>query len=293
MVLIYRSFRRAGSAERALVLHAMGIDYVLDRTIIGWRVLVPHEEEARAREQIRLYELENQPRPAVAHSAARPGAAIGAAVWVLVLMGVYFLESRYAFGIDWLNSGRLHVASIRAGEWWRAVTALTLHSDVPHMFVNIGFGAVFGIVLAREIGAGLAWLMILIGGTAGNLMNVIVQQPGHQAVGASTAVFAALGLLAAYLWTGRRLLRGSWARRLAPVVGGIILLAWFGTGDERTDIVAHLTGFIAGFAIGAVLGRLRRPERVPASDALRQWVLGGISLAGVALAWVLAVLVGT
>jgi rhomboid protease GluP len=288
MVLIYRSFRRAGSTERALVLHAMGIDYVLDRTIIGWRVLVAHEEEARAREQILLYELENQPRPAVVHTAARPGAAIAAAVWVLLLMGVYFLESRYAFGIDWLTSGRLHVASIRDGEWWRAVTALTLHSDVPHMLVNIGFGAVFGIVLAREIGAGLAWLMILIGGTAGNLMNVIVQQPGHLAIGASTAVFAALGLLAAYLWTGRRLLRGSWARRLAPVVGGIILLAWFGTGDERTDIVAHLTGFIAGFAIGAVLGRLRRPEHAPASDALRQWVLGGISLAGITLAWVLA-----
>jgi membrane associated rhomboid family serine protease len=120
------------------------------------------------------------------------------------------------------------------------------------------------------------------------LMNVIVQQPGHQAVGASTAVFAALGLLAAYLWTGRRLLRGSWARRLAPVVGGIVMLAWFGTGGERTDIVAHLTGFIAGFAIGAVLGRLVQPVRVPASDSSRQWVLGGISLAGIALAWVLA-----
>jgi membrane associated rhomboid family serine protease len=42
--------------------------------------------------------------------------------------------------------------------------------------------------------------------------------------------------------------------------GAIILLAWLGTGTERTDIVAHLTGFIAGFAIGALVGRSpRRP----------------------------------
>ena len=70
--------------------------------------------------------------------------------------------------------------------------------------------------MAREIGGGFAWLLILAGGAVGNLMNVIVQQPEHTAIGASTSVFAALGLLAAYLWTARRLIRDSWARRLAP-----------------------------------------------------------------------------
>jgi membrane associated rhomboid family serine protease len=92
----------------------------------------------------------------------------------------------------------------------------------------------------------LAWLLILIGGTVGNLMNVLVQRPWHTAIGASTAVFAALGLLAAYLWTGKQLIRDSWARRWAPVVGAVVMLAWLGTGGERTDIVAHLTGFLAG-----------------------------------------------
>jgi membrane associated rhomboid family serine protease len=198
---------------------------------------------------------------------------------------MFVVEMRHEFGLDWVGAGRLDVAAIRAGEWWRAITALTLHVDAPHLIGNIGFGAVFGILLAREIGSGLAWLLILAGGTAGNLMNVVVQRPTHTAIGASTAVFAALGLLAAYLWSGRRLIHNTWARRWAPVVGGIVMLAWFGTGGERTDIVAHLMGFLAGFGIGAVLGRTLAPGE-PGHRV--QWLLGGFSLLCVALAWGLA-----
>jgi hypothetical protein len=95
-------------------------------------------------------------------------------------------------------------------------------------------------------------------------------------------VFAALGLLAAYLWTGKQLIRDSWARRWAPVVGAVVLLAWLGTGGERTDIVAHLTGFLAGFAMGAVLGRV---VRLRAAAPMRQWLLGAVSVLGIMLAW--------
>ncbi len=287
MVVIYRSLRMRESTDRALVLHAMDIDHSLDRGVLGWRVSVPAHEESRGREQLYLYEQENRAaRPKPAHAAPRPGAAAGAVGWTFVLMIVFSLQSRHRFGIDWLAAGRLDVAAIEAGEWWRVITALTLHVDVAHLFVNIGFGAVFGTLLARQIGVGLAWLMILIGGATGNLMNALVQKPWHTAIGASTAVFAALGLLGAYLWTGRRLIHDGWARRWTPVVGAIVLLAWLGTGDERTDIVAHLTGFLAGFTVGALLGRVFKPGP---PDPIRQGLLGASGLLCVFLAWVFAV----
>ena len=287
MVVIYRSLRMRESADRALVLHAMDIDHSLDRGVLGWRVAVPAHEESRGREQLSLFESENRvARATPIEAAPRPGAAVGAVCWTFVLLAVFSLQSRHRFGIDWLAEGRLDVAAMYAGEWWRAITALTLHADIAHLFVNIGFGAVFGSLLARQIGVGLAWLMILIGGATGNLMNALVQQTWHTAIGASTAVFAALGLLGAYLWTGRRLIHDSWARRWTPVVGAIVLLAWLGTGDERTDIVAHLTGFLAGFGIGAVLGRVVNPGP---SDSRRQFVLGASALLFVLLAWRFAV----
>ena len=123
--------------------------------------------------------------------------------------------------------------------------------DAAHLFVNIGFGAIFGSLLTREIGTGYAWALIIAGGALGNVINVLVQRASHLSIGASTAVFSALGLLGAYLWTARRMLPHSWATRASPVVGAVILLGWLGTGDENTDIVAHLTGFVAGFVPGA------------------------------------------
>ncbi len=270
-------------ANRALVLQAMEIDHAVERDVLVWRVLVPEHAEARAREQLQLYEAENQAaRSTIKYTPPRPGAFIGAVIWAYVLLTVFALQGRYGFGFDWVEAGRVDVAAIREGEWWRAVTALTLHADAAHLFVNIGMGAVFGGLLAREVGVGLAWLLILIGGTGGNLMNVLVQRPWHTAIGASTAVFAALGLLAAYLWTGKRLIRDSWARRWTPVVGAVLLLAWLGTGGERTDIVAHLTGFLAGFGMGVVLGRVAQQRT---AKPMRQWLLGGVSLLSVMLAW--------
>lgn len=283
MVVMHRSLRMQECANRSLVLQAMGIEHAVERDVLVWRVLVPAYEEVRAREQLQLYEAENRAaRLTPTYTPPRPGALIGAVIWAYVLLTVFALQSRYGLGFDWVAAGRIEVAAIRGGEWWRAVTALTLHADVAHLVVNIGMGAVFGSLLAREIGVGLAWLLILIGGTVGNLMNVLVQRPWHTAIGASTAVFAALGLLAAYLWTGKQLIRDSWARRWAPVVGAVILLAWLGTGGERTDIVAHLTGFLAGFGMGAVLGRV---VRLRAAAPMRQWLLGAVSVLGIMLTW--------
>lgn len=283
MVVLHRSFGQPECREIALVLQAMDIEHAIERGIVGWRVVVPAHEEARAREQWRLYKLENRARPPRRMEAEpRPGALAGALAWAFVLMIFFSFQSNDGFGVDWSAAGHIDVAAVRAGEWWRTITALTLHGDRAHLFVNIGVGAIFGALLAREIGAGYAWLLILIGGAAGNLMNVFVQRPGHLSLGASTAVFAALGLLAAYLWTARRMLLHSWATRASPVVGAIILLAWLGTGTERTDIVAHLTGFIAGFAIGALVGR--SPRR-PGTKSGRQWLSAAATLLLLVVAW--------
>lgn len=286
MIVIHRSFRQPECRDYSLVLQAMNIEHELERGVFGWRVLVQEHDADFAREQWRLYQLENRSKPP-RHNAVRPrpGAAISAIGWAFTLMIFYSLQSNLAFGIDWTAAGRVDVTLVRAGEWWRTVTALTLHVDVAHLFVNIGFGAVFGSLLAREIGAGYAWALILIGGGIGNFMNVVVQRPAHISIGASTAVFAALGLLGAYLWTARRMLMHSWATRLSPVVGAVILLAWLGTGDENTDIVAHLTGFVAGFVPGAILGRLRHR---PGGDEARQWLTGAATLLSLVAAWSLA-----
>lgn len=286
MIVIYRSVRAQETSDRALVLLAMGIDHEIEYGLFGWRLGVPEHAEARAREQLQLWERENHRiGPMARHSPTQPGGGATAFAWAAILMLWYTMQTRYVFGVDWLAIGRADVALIVGGEWWRAATALMLHADIGHVMVNVGFGAVFGGLLAREIGGGLAGCMILFGGIVGNLMNAAVQGASHSSIGASTAVFAALGSLSAWLWLGRRLDQTGWARRSAPLVGALVLLAWLGTGDERTDIVAHLTGFIAGFVPGGMIGLKVRSIR---TSVRREMVLGGVALCVIVAAWLLA-----
>ena len=289
MVTIHRSIRGQEIHDRALVLLAMGIDHDIDHGMFGWRLGVPAHEETRAREQLRLWESENHRiGPLARYTPVQPGGVAMAFAWTAILMLGYTIQTRYLFDIDWVEIGRTDVVLMKAGQWWRAVTALMLHADIGHVWVNIGFGAVFGGLLAREIGGGLAACMVLFGGTVGNLMNAAVQRASHSSIGASTAVFAALGSLSAWLWLGRRLDQTGWARRAAPLVGAIVLLAWLGTGTERTDIVAHLTGFIAGFVPGGIIGlRVRSLTTTVRHEVL----LGGLALGGIVVAWALALVI--
>ena len=140
MKIIHRSFREQESRDRALVLRAMDIDHELDRGIVGWRIGVPPEEEANAREQWRLYDLENpvgRPPGAVPDHPVHKGAGAGTLCWALVMFGFFILQSRHGLGIDWARAGVLDVGAVRSGEWWRAVTALTLHVDAPHLFAQV------------------------------------------------------------------------------------------------------------------------------------------------------------
>jgi len=106
-------------------------------------------------------------------------------------------------------------------------------------------------------------------------------------VGASTAVFSALGAMSAYSWRERFALPQRWARRWGPLIAGVVLLGWTGAGGEGTDVdvVAHVGGFAVGALLGATaaLPRCRRAiRRVP------QWLAGAAALASIAIAWACA-----
>jgi membrane associated rhomboid family serine protease len=154
----------------------------------------------------------------------------------MLLVG--YLAGRAAFGYDWLDAGALLTGATRAGEFWRAVTALTLHLDVGHLLANLGFGTVFGLLAGQLLGPGVAWASVLAAAATANLLNAFIQPVTHSSVGASTAVFATLGLLSAYAWRKRAGQGDRWAYRWAPLVAGVILLGFTGAGGERTDVLA-------------------------------------------------------
>lgn len=286
-VEVYRSRSRAATRENALVLAAMGIEHVLLPAEDGFHLLLVSAGDAgRAQDQLLKYARENrfparEPRPPYRLVDSVIATMIAAALLVII----YAWSQQHAFFQDWLSRGAIQVGRMADGEWWRAVTALGLHADLGHLLSNLLFGSIFGVVLTQSIGPGLGWLCILVAGVAGNALNAAVHPAYHTAVGASTAVFAAVGLLSGLTWK-RRLRWRRGLRRWSPVAGGLMLLAYLGLSGERTDIGAHVAGFLTGGALGVVLAYAY--PRLPQNASFqRACGLSAVALFVLAWAWAL------
>ncbi|QEF98425.1 Rhomboid family protein [Stieleria maiorica] len=273
--------------ELRLVLEAAGIAAGAQSRRGRWRLIVAAEDVSAAQRELEEYRRENQSRSTetVSVTPTYAGAAIGVVVYAAVVVVIGLSTLPWGLGGDLFTPGEMQAGKVLAGDAWRCVTALTLHVDEGHLASNLLFGILFGFLAGRTVGGGIAWFSIVSAGAVGNWLNALVQQPEHRSVGASTAVFAALGLLVAAALRPRRSSGESLLRRWRPLVAGVMLLALIGVGGERTDVTAHVTGFFAGLLIGAISSRI--PTRWLA-DERTQWLAGLATFAVVTLAWVVA-----
>ncbi|MGB6449775.1 MAG: rhomboid family intramembrane serine protease [Steroidobacteraceae bacterium] len=287
-VEVYRSGRLADCEERAFMLTAVRVPSELARAGESYVLLVDPHTAAEARSHLLQYQKEVQrpggpapPPPPRLHAHAW----IGCALYSAVLIAVAYAVNNGIWRLDAFDVGELDAAAVQGGEWWRAWTALTLHFGPEHLAANLGAGIWFGYLAGRLLGPGVAWALIVNGGACADLLEGLLAVPSRRAAGASTAVFTALGLLAAYSWRQRRHLAPHWALGWSPLVAGLVLLGWLGTAGAETDIFAHLAGFAVGGVLGAVVATpllQRTLERAP------QWLAGLLALGPVALAWLWA-----
>jgi len=261
--------------ELALVLAAAGIEHQVIGRRGEWHLLVAPTEAEAAASTLEAYERERAAGPAPGDVAfeSYAGFHLAAALWAF-----YVVTGPAWRGSAWATAGAADGDRVLHGEPWRAVTALTLHADASHLLGNVVSCAVFVTAVARLVGAGVAGFAVLVAGTIGNLLAAALRGAGHTSVGASTAIFGAIGIIGGLEFGRRRGHRRAWL----PLAGALALLALLGT-SPRSDLVAHLFGLLAGVVVGATLALVPTPR-----GPLAQAALGGTALAAVAGSWVLA-----
>ncbi len=280
---VYRSARRNQAADAAFMLTAVGIDNFMDQGEgFQWQLWVPVEQARAASRELELYARDHAraadteaPLPEI-DNGIRGVLGYLAVIWMIPVLEGYGL-----LGQDTLTAGRMNAGAVADGEWWRTVTALTLHGDFGHILGNSVFGVVIGLMVGRNLGSGLGWLLVLASGALGNACNAWIQGDAFTSVGASTATFGALGMVGAFMWQRAGHRAFGLRRSLAPLFAAFALLAFTGVGGENTDVVGHFTGFGAGVLIGLAAAAF-------APDALgprRQLWCGLAALACIAGAW--------
>jgi rhomboid protease GluP len=286
LVEVGRAGTLADVEQQALVLAAVGIASRLVAAEGVVRLYVAAPEIARARRELSCYERENAPgrRPRFQARAALRRIE-GALAYAAVLLFFFAAVRRHAFSIDWLAAGAAQAGLIMDGAWWRTITALSLHAELGHLMSNLAFGMVIGLLIAQLLGSGLGWLAMLLAGAFGNGLNALFHAADHSAIGASTALFGALGIMSGYARKSRTVPWRGGLRRWAPIGAGIMLLAFLGFGGERTDVGGHVAGFVAGGALGFALAHAG--DWLP-QGARAQQIYGALACALFALAWLLA-----
>jgi rhomboid protease GluP len=283
---VFRGTRDA-CMEAALVLESKSIPYEIVAAEGGGCALetAPEAYEA-ARIELDRYALERRPaRRAVPALDPFAGAGYGAFVYAVVLLVAAYCAGIQAFGIDWLERGSLDARA--AADWWRPITALTLHLDQAHLLGNLLFGAGVGVLAGRAFGPGLAWASILAAGAAANYVDTLLSPATHRAVGASTAVFAALGLLVGFAFRHGLALRDRFKYAYGPLFGGLCLFGLLGAGDQHVDVLGHVLGFVCGVGLGWFYSRQGWPRSRGRGPQL---AAGAAALALIAAAWFRAIL---
>ncbi len=273
------------ASEWSLVLAAQNIPHWIEKQGNGFVVLVPEPFLKQAEKEIELFIKENEREHKELAKTFKPKhvkQTILTLAGAAMFMSIFF---RPELRGQAMLVGAADAYKIVHGEWWRVFTALTLHADPGHFLSNLVIGGFIVAWLIEETSLGTGWFLTIMSGAVGNYINALYYGQYHVAIGASTAVFGALGALVAIRaiemeQTGMKAVG-------RPIGAGLALLAFLGSGEGKIDVLAHFFGFIAGMIIGAVLIKTIRLKRL--RSKIISSILGLTALFSIIIAWGVAV----
>lgn len=284
--------------EYALVLEAVGVPCEIVQ-VGGEHVIATSAVDlSRARRELAEYDEENRGwRRAEELPLALENGWIASLVWIFGLLALHALTLTRGAASAFAK-GRGDSVRIWEGEPWRAWTALGLHADAGHLLGNVFLGALLVALVAELLGVGVGLLAVFGAGAMANLLNAAAQGEPMRFVGASTAVFAALGILGGHRWQRRKSVRRRASSAWIPLLASAFLLGYLGSGGnelsgaqpQRIDVVGHALGFVVGLGVGAVFARAFGVRR--AASKAQAWSGVALALAWCA-AWALALNAGT
>ena len=273
----YRQIR-----DDSLVLLSQGIEHRLLRSEEGpFQIYIVPEFETAARQQLDLYHRENPPKeenpPIPLSFSLQP-------LWVL-LAPVIFTLIDFSDKLNLHGPGVSDAAKVMKGEWWRSLTAQTLHGDMRHLASNLLCGYIVMNMITFRIPLLRLAPFIAAAAAIANICVSATVQTDFRSLGFSSFVFAAIGCLAVIEFRLMPRESHGMLRRFAPLCGAASLAVFLGLG-ENADILGHAYGFVAGLFCGFIPKKksLRWGTPLSSADGLGLLMYYGLYLA----AWKLA-----
>lgn len=267
-----------------LVLAAADIAHRRVHSDEGWELHVGDESLREAEKEIQAFAAENPPIGETDGHGRIPGPLDFSAAWAILPLVTIHLAVHWNSNPKEIGAALgASAAQILQGQLYRCLTALLLHADSAHLLSNIAGLALFGSAVCAATGPGLGWFMITVAGALGNLINAWFYGSAHHSIGASTAVFGALGILVGLALINPKAPHSSPHKKwLLPLGGGLGLFAFLGM-SPHTDFTAHAFGLLVGICLGLPYAKYQAYRPTPANQ--RFWAAFTALLLGISWVW--------
>ncbi|KAJ0255087.1 RHOMBOID-like protein 9 [Hirschfeldia incana] len=138
---------------------------------------------------------------------------------------------------------------IVAGEWWRLITPMFLHSGIPHVALSSWALLTFGPKVCRDYGLLNFCLICILGGVSGNFMSFL--HTPDPTVGGTGPAFALIGAWLVDQSQNKEMIKRDEYEDLfqkAIIMTGLgLILSHFGPIDDWTNLGALVAGVVYGF----------------------------------------------
>ncbi len=255
LLIVYRSSHKEEIQDISLLLQAVGIRHQIERIEGQFLVKILEKDQTAAEAELTHYQIENKNWPLRPDKTFENDSHPTPAFLIVSALFIFFqVTGPWSMHSPWFIAGMSDANAIKeGGEWFRLITALTLHADLPHLLGNCLLGGIFLHFFLKNSGYGIGTFAVFLVGATGNGLNVYFRNDPHLSVGFSTAVFGMLGMMVFISYVHNKEQRSRHYSPLIPFCAALALLALLGTSGERTDLGAHFFGFVTGIFVGYLL----------------------------------------
>lgn len=167
---------------------------------------------------------------------------------VIITLLMFLRDSSFSV-YTLIEFGAKYNPMIAAGQYYRLITPMFLHSDFMHLAFNMYALSILGINIELVFGKLKFIIIFLVAGLFGTLGSFIFTEA--VSVGASGAIF---GFFGAYLYLYIKLPHVFHKKQLINLLTIIGINLFLGVVFPNIDNFAHIWGLIGGFIISWALG---------------------------------------
>lgn len=204
----------------------------------------------------------------VSTPAVKPIVTFALIIFTLLIYALQ-LASEYLTGYDWLfiYGGKINEA-ILAGEIWRLITPVFLHSSITHIVFNLYALYILGRRSESVYGHARYILLYLLSAFGGNVLSFVLSP--SPSLGSSTAIFGLLAAEGIFIFQNRRL----FGKRTRSILSNIIMILFINLAigfspSLNIDYFGHLGGLLGGFLFASLGGPKLIVEGLPPNLILK------------------------